>query len=46
MDDSQINLTQEDNSQFIPFEMPRYYDGVDLMQMLIQVHYVNKNKED
>ena len=46
MDDSQINLTQEDNSQLIPFEMPRYYDGVDLMQMLIQVHYVNKNKED
>ena len=46
MDDSQINLTQEDNSQFIPFEMPRYYDGVDLMQMLIQVHYVNKENQD
>ena len=46
MDDSQINLTQEDNSQFIPFEMPRYYDGVDLMQMLIQVHYVNKENHD
>lgn len=46
MDDNQINLTQEDNSQFIPFEMPRYYDGVDLMQMLIQVHYVNKENQD
>lgn len=46
MDDRQINLTKENNSQFIQFEMPRYYDGVDLMQMLIQVHYVNKNKED
>lgn len=46
MDESQINITQEDNSQFIPFEMPRYYDGIDLMQMLIQVHYVNKNNEE
>lgn len=27
---SQINLTQEQNSQFIPFSMPRYYDGFDL----------------
>lgn len=27
---SQINLSQEANSQYIPFEMNRYYDGVDL----------------
>lgn len=37
---AQINITQESNSQFIPFEMNRYYDGVDLMNMVILVHYV------
>lgn len=42
VDPSQINLTQEANSQLIPFEMPRYYDGVDLIDMAIQVHFVNK----
>lgn len=38
----QTNLTQEDNSQLIPFEIPRYYDGVDLSsdRMTIQIHYV------
>ena len=45
VDDTQINITQEQNSQFIPFEMPRYYDGVDLMEMTIQFHYVNKDGE-
>ena len=46
LDSSQINLTQEDNSQYIPFEMPRYYDGIDLTEMQIRVHYVNKNDEE
>ena len=46
IDDTQINITQEQNSQFIPFEMPRYYDGVDLMEMAIQFHYVNKDGEE
>lgn len=36
------NLTQETNSQLIPFEIPRYYDGVDLSgdRMTLQIHYV------
>lgn len=38
----QINLTQESNSQFIPFKMPRYYDGFDLLNATILIHYVNK----
>lgn len=43
---SQINLTQEENSQVIPFMMDRYYDGMDLMKMLFQVHFVNENGDE
>lgn len=39
----QINLTQESNSQFIPFQMPRYYDGFDLSSTRLFFHYVNKD---
>lgn len=39
----QINLTQEANSQFIPFRMSRYYDGFDLVKTTIVIHFVNKN---
>lgn len=46
VDSSQINLTQEENSQYVPFEMERYYDGIDLMEMTIQIHYVNANKDE
>lgn len=38
---SQINITQETNSQYIPFKMPRFWDGIDLMDMLIQIHWKN-----
>ena len=38
---SQINLTQEVNSQYIPFRMNRKYDGIDLKDMNLQIHYVN-----
>ena len=43
---NQINLTQEENSQVIPFMMNRYYDGMDLMKMLFQVHFVNENGDE
>ena len=47
MDQSQINLTQETNSQYIPFQIQRYWDGVDLVGMTLQIHFVNKdNGED
>lgn len=41
--DSQINISQEENSQFIPFEMSRYYDGFDLMSAEIWIHYLTKD---
>ena len=40
----QFNITQESNSQYIPFEMPRYYDGFDLAEnTTISIHYVKKD---
>ena len=36
-----INLSQENHSQYIPFEMPRKYHGVDLMEMTLQIYFVN-----
>ena len=41
VDSSQINIVQEANSQYIPFRIPRYWDGIDLMKMLIQIRYEN-----
>lgn len=42
----QINLTQEENSQFIPFKLPRYWDGIDLMDMSIKIRYANAKGEE
>ena len=39
VDPSQINISQEENSQYIPFEMPRYYDGFDLMSTDLEFWY-------
>ena len=41
--ESQINISQEENSQFIPFEMSRYYDGFDLMNTEIWIHYLTSD---
>lgn len=41
VDSSQINIVQETNSQYIPFRISRYWDGIDLMNMLIQIRYEN-----
>ena len=38
----QVNITRESNSQYIPFEMPRFYDGFDLTSVSsIQIYFVN-----
>ena len=37
----QINITQEKNSQYIPFEIPRYYDGFDLSTTELSIYWVN-----
>lgn len=43
LDQTQINITQESNSQYIPFQMARYYDGFDLATTTLMIHFVNKN---
>lgn len=45
LDSKQINITQEQNSQYIPFKMPRYYDGFDLVGTKLEIFYINKNNE-
>lgn len=39
LDGKQFNITQEENSQYIPFEMSRHYDGFDLVETTISIHY-------
>lgn len=43
LDVNQINITQEENSQIIPFQLNRYYDGVDLMDMNFRIYFVNSD---
>jgi hypothetical protein len=43
LDGKQFNITQEENSQYIPFEMPRKYDGFDLVNAVISIHYETKS---
>lgn len=37
----QLNFMQESNSQYVPFQMPRYFDGFDMGKTKIQFYYVN-----
>ena len=43
IDKGQINLTEESYAQFIPFEMKRYYDGIDLSNMTISLVYITRD---
>lgn len=43
VNNKQINITQETNSQFIPFLMDRYYDGVDLFSKTIVISFKNRD---
>ena len=43
---SQISVSQEKNSQYIPFELDRYWDGVDLSKMTFIIHGKNKKQKD
>jgi len=39
---NQISITQESNSQYIPFRINRFYDGYDLTQAKLQIYFVNR----
>lgn len=43
VDISQVNISQETNSQFIPFEMYQKYDGIDLTDMPLAIHYTRSD---
>lgn len=40
LDSSQINLTQEENSQYVPFKMFRRYDNIDQLKMTLLMHCI------
>lgn len=46
LDKSQINLTQEENAQYVPFKMPRRYDNIDLLSKTLLIHAVTPEKKD
>lgn len=42
MKPNQLNFMQESNSQYVPFQMHRYYDGFDMGKTKLQFYYVNQ----
>lgn len=36
----QFGITQEENSQYIPFEAPLRYDGFDLSTTTLKIHFI------
>lgn len=42
LDANQYSISQETRSQFILFEMNRFYDGYDLQQASLLFHFVNR----
>lgn len=43
LNENQININQESNSQFIPFEMSRFYDGIDLTTFALSIHFTRSD---
>lgn len=43
VNNAQVNISQESNSQFIPFEMARKYDGIDLKDMALSIHFTTSD---
>lgn len=46
LDESQVNLTQEENSQYVRFKMFRRYDGVDQLNMTLSKVAVSGSYND
>ena len=40
---NQLFLTDEDGAQYVPFEMPRFYDGIDLSTGIIRIFFVRQD---
>lgn len=45
MKPNQMNFMKESNSQYVPFQMPRYFDGYDMGKTKIQFYYLNELDE-
>ena len=46
LDPSQVNLTQEENSQYVRFKMFRRYDGIDQLKMKLIMHAVTPERKE
>lgn len=46
LNDKQINVTQESRGQYVPFEMARFYDNIDLSAGSISINYVRNGETE